>query len=285
MDARYEAKFEARKKAGHIVFLVVVTLLACLYIYPVFLMVDNSFKPFKEILTNVLGLPSKLEWANYTYVIEKMEYFRLFLNNVVITVIGIVGIVVFSSMAAYILDRRDTKVTKALHTFIITPMLIPFQTIMITLLKFMNIIHLNGSTWGLGIQYWGFGIPMATFIYFNFMKSIPTEIDESAMIDSASTFQTYLLIIFPLLKTVTATVVVLDVMWIWNDFLLPLLMVNSSPASKTLVLAAYNFVGSLNTKWHYALAAMVLAILPSVIVFVFLQRYIVDGVVAGAIKG
>ncbi|MBR0368489.1 MAG: carbohydrate ABC transporter permease [Clostridia bacterium] len=285
MDARYEAKYAAQKRAAHIAFLVVVILLAAVYIYPVFLMVDNSLKPFKEILTNVLALPSHPEWANYTYVIEKMEYFRLFLNNVVITVIGIAGIVAFSSMAAYILDRRQTPVTKALHTFIITPMLIPFQTIMITLLKFMNIIHLNGTTWGLGIQYWGFGIPMATFIYFNFMKSIPTEIDESAMIDSATTFQTYLLIIFPLLKTVTATVVVLDVMWIWNDFLLPLLMVNSSPASKTLVLAAYNFVGSLNTKWHYALAAMVLAILPSVIVFVFLQRYIVDGVVAGAIKG
>ncbi|MBR1559910.1 MAG: carbohydrate ABC transporter permease [Clostridia bacterium] len=276
---------EAQGRALHIVFLIVIVLLACLYIYPVFLMVDNSFKPFKEILTNVLALPSKLEWDNYGYVIEKMEYFRLFWNNVVITLIGIAGIVLFSSMAAYILDRRDTKVTKALHTFIITPMLIPFQTIMITLLKFMNIIHLNGTTWGLGIQYWGFGIPMATFIYFNFMKSVPSEIDESAMIDGASTLQTYGLIIFPLLKTVTATVVVLDVMWIWNDFLLPLLMVNSSPSSKTLVLAAYNFVGSLNTKWHYALAAMVLAILPSVIVFVFLQRYIVDGVVAGAIKG
>ena len=274
-----------RRIVTHTLFLVVIVLLACLYIYPVFLMVCNSLKPFKEILTNVLALPSHLEWANYSYVIEKMEYFRLFFNNVVITLLGILGIVAFSSMAAYILDRRQTRVTKGLHTFIITPMLIPFQTIMITLLKFMNIIHLNGTTWGLGIQYWGFGIPMATFIYFNFMKSIPSEIDESAMIDGATTFQTYVRIIFPLLKTVTATVVVLDVMWIWNDFLLPLLMVNSSPSSKTLVLAAYNFVGSLNTKWHYALAAMVLAILPSVIVFVFLQRYIVDGVVAGAIKG
>ena len=274
-----------RRIATHTLFLIVIVLLACLYIYPVFLMVCNSLKPFKEILTNVLALPSHLEWANYSYVIEKMEYFRLFFNNVAITLLGIVGIVAFSSMAAYILDRRATRVTKALHLFIITPMLIPFQTIMITLLKFMNIIHLNGTTWGLGIQYWGFGIPMATFIYFNFMKSIPTEIDESAMIDGATTFQTYGRIIFPLLKTVTATVVVLDVMWIWNDFLLPLLMVNSTPSSKTLVLAAYNFVGSLNTKWHYALAAMVLAVLPSVIVFVFLQRYIVDGVVAGAIKG
>ena len=179
-----------RRIVTHTLFLVVIVLLACLYIYPVFLMVCNSLKPFKEILTNVLALPSHLEWANYSYVIEKMEYFRLFFNNVAITLIGIAGIVLFSSMAAYILDRRQTRVTKALHTFIITPMLIPFQTIMITLMKFMNIIHLNGTTWGLGIQYWGFGIPMATFIYFNFMKSIPTEIDESAMIDGATTFQT-----------------------------------------------------------------------------------------------
>lgn len=274
-----------RKRVLHYIFIVLALLVACVYIYPVFLMVINSFKPFKEILTEVLALPSRLEWANYSYVIEQMEYFSLFKNNVIITVIGIAGIVVFSSMAAYVLSRRKTGLSKPIHTLIITPMLIPFQTIMITLLKFMNIIHLNGTTWGLGIQYWGFGIPMATFIYYNFMQSIPTEIDESAVIDGASTFQTYRMVIFPLLKTVTATVVVLDVMWIWNDFLLPLLMVNSSPGSKTLVLAAYNYVGALNTKWHYALAAMVLAVLPSVICFIFLQKYIVDGVVAGAIKG
>ena len=274
-----------RQKVLHYVFIILALIVAFIYIYPVFLMVINSFKPFKEILTEVLALPSRLEWANYTYVAEQMEYFALFKNNVIITVIGIAGIVVFSSMAAYVLSRRKTRVSKLIHTLIITPMLIPFQTIMITLLKFMNIIHLNGSTWGLGIQYWGFGIPMATFIYFNFMQSIPHEIDESAVIDGATTFQTYRMVIFPLLKTVTATVVVLDVMWIWNDFLLPLLMVNSSPSSKTLVLAAYNYVGALNTKWHYALAAMVLAVLPSVICFIFLQKYIVDGVVAGAIKG
>lgn len=260
-------------------------LVALLYIYPALLMLINSFKPFKEVLLNVLALPNHLAFENYTYVIDKMEYFRLFGNNVVITAIGIAGIVAFSSMAAYILDRRKTSMTKFLHTLIITPMLIPFQTIMITLLKAMNIIGLTGSTWGLGIQYWGFGVPMATFIYFNFMKTVPAEIDESATIDGATTFTTFRRIIFPLLKPVTATVIVLDVMWIWNDFLLPLLMVNGSPKTKTLVLAAYNFVGQLNTKWHYALAAMVLAILPSVLFFIFLQKYIVQGVVAGSIKG
>ena len=262
-----------------------ISLIALLYIYPVLLMVINSLKPFREVLSNVLALPQVLAPENYTYVIEKMSYFRLFANNLVITVVGIVGIVLFSATAAYILDRRKTRYTKFLYTVIITPMLIPFQTIMITLLKTMNVIGLSGSTWGLGIQYWGFGVPMAAFIYYNFMKTVPREIDESAVIDGASTLRTFRSIIFPLLKPVTATVIVLDVMWIWNDFLLPLLMVNGSPATRTLVLAAYNFVGQLNTKWHYALAAMVLALLPSVVFFILLQRYIVEGVVAGSIKG
>ncbi len=264
---------------------IMVILVAALYIYPVFLMFINSIKSFKEVVLDVIALPSRIAWENYVFVIQKMQYFRLFLNNVIITVIGILGIIAFSSIAAYIVDRKQTKMTRMIYVFIISPMLIPFQTFMITLLKVMNHVHLSGSTWGLGIIYWGFGVPMASFIFYNFMKTIPAEIDESAKMDGASLIRTFISIIFPLLKSVTITVVVLDVMWIWNDFLLPLLMVNRSPKTKTLVLTAYNFVGQYNTQWHYAMTAMVLAILPSVIIFIFLQKYIVEGVVAGAIKG
>ncbi len=265
--------------------IVCLTVVAAIYIYPVFLMFMNSFKTFGEIIGNVLALPQGLDFSNFTYVIDKIKYGKLFCNNVVITVIGLVGIIVFSSMAAYILERRRNRYTKFVHTLIITPMLIPFQAIMITLLKSMNVLHLSGSKIGLGIQYWGFGIPMATFIFFNFMSTIPKELDESAKIDGASTFRTFISVIFPLLKSVTITVIVLDVMWIWNDFLLPLLMVNSSNETKTLVLAAYTFVGQMNTKWNYALTAMSLAIIPSIIVFILLQKHIVEGVVAGAVKG
>lgn len=260
-------------------------LIALVYVYPIFLMCINAIKPFGEVVTDVISLPSKAEWGNFTYVMEKMQYGKLFLNTMEITVIGIFGIIVFSSLAAYILDRKHNKYTAIARTVITTPMLIPFQTIMISLLKVMTTIHFSGSKIGLGIQYWGFGIPMATFIFYNFMKTIPGEIDESAFIDGAGTFKTYGFVIFPLLKSVTATVIVIDVMWIWNDFLLPLLMVNGSNDTKTLVLSAYSFVGQFNTQWHYAMAAMVLAILPSVIIFVFLQKYIVEGVVAGAVKG
>ena len=285
MNRRKRAEQTTKRSAGLIILEVILILCAAVYIYPVFLMFTNSFKSFKEVLVNVVALPTHLEFANYTHVIEKINYGRLFFNNVVITFTGILGIVCFSSLAAYILARRNTRFTRAAYMFCIIPMLVPFQTIMITLVKVMKTLHLSGSLLGLGIQYWGFGIPMAVFIYMGFIKTIPRAIDESATIDGASAFSTYVRIIFPLLKPVTATVMVLDVMWIWNDFLLPMLMVNSSPKTKTLTLAAYTFVGQYNTQWQYAMTAMVLALLPSILFFIFMQKHIIKGVVAGAVKG
>lgn len=285
MNRRKRVEQTPKRSAGLIILEVILILCAAVYIYPVFLMFTNSFKSFKEVLVNVVALPTHLEFANYTHVIEKINYGRLFFNNVVITFTGILGIVFFSSLAAYILARRNTRFTRAAYMFCIIPMLVPFQTIMITLVKVMKTLHLSGSLLGLGIQYWGFGIPMAVFIYMGFIKTIPRAIDESATIDGASAFSTYVRIIFPLLKPVTATVMILDVMWIWNDFLLPMLMVNSSPKTKTLTLAAYTFVGQYNTQWQYAMTAMVLALLPSILFFIFMQKHIIKGVVAGAVKG
>lgn len=274
-----------KKKIGVKILEVILILCAIVYIYPVILMFANSFKSYREVLTNVLAFPSYLEFANYTHVIEKINYPRLFYNNVVITAIGIVGIVFLASLSAYILARRATRYTKFVYMFCIIPMLVPFQTIMITLVKVMKTVHLSDSLVGLGLQYWGFGLPMAIFIYMGYIKTIPRAIDESATIDGATTFGIYRSIIFPLLKPMTATVMVLDVMWIWNDFLLPMLMVNSSPDTKTLTLAAYTFVGQYNTQWQYAMTAMVLALLPSILFFIFMQKHIIKGVVAGAVKG
>ncbi len=276
---------QKKKRIGKVLWYVILTIMALVYIYPVYVMFLNSFKPFGEVVANPVALPKEFTFQNYKDVIDKIHYSRLFLNNVMITVIGICGIVAFASITAYMMDRRRTRYTKLVYTLTILPMLVPFQTIMIPLLKTMTVLHLSKSRVGLGIQYWGLGIPMAAFIYYNFMHSIPKELDESAQIDGASTFRTFRSVIFPLLKPVTTTVIVLDVMWIWNDFLEPLLMVNSSDKTKTLVLAAYTFVGQMNTKWHYAMTAMVLTVLPSIIVFVLLQRNIIDGVVAGAVKG
>jgi raffinose/stachyose/melibiose transport system permease protein len=263
----------------------IVVVVSLLYIYPVFLMIINSFKPFGEVVSSAIAMPKVWAPENYGFVITKMAYAKLFFNTLLVTVVSIAGIVFFASSAAYILHRRKNRWTAFARLFIIIPMLIPFQTIMITLLKTMNVLGLAGNRAGLGIQYWGFGVPMAAFIYYNFMSTIPRELDESSYMDGAGTFRTYLRIIFPLLKSVTATVIVLDVMWIWNDFLLPLLMVNRSNETKTLVLAAYTFVGQFNTEWHYAMTAMVLTVLPSVIFFIIFQKNIIASVVAGAVKG
>ncbi|GJM83301.1 carbohydrate ABC transporter permease [Paenibacillus timonensis] len=274
-----------KNTAGRIVLEIVMVLLSILFLYPLFLTIINSLKSFSEVMTDVIALPKKLAFENYSYVWEFINYPRLFLNNAVITILGLAGIVLISSIAAYKLARTKSKASSIIYFICIMPMLIPFQSIMLTVLQMAKNFHLSDSTWGLGILYWGFGAPLALFIYHGFVKGIPKEIDESATIDGASGFRLFFSVIFPLLKSVTTTIIIIDVMWIWNDFLLPLLMVNGSPATKTLTLAAYTFVGQYTSDWQYAMTAMVMAVLPSIIVFIFLQKYIVKGVVAGAVKG
>lgn len=272
-------------KAGRIILEVVLVLLSLVFLYPLFLTIINSLKSFSEVMTDVIALPKHLTFSNYSYVWKFINYPRLFLNNFVITGLGLLGIVFISSIAAYKLARTKTKLSGIIYFLCIMPMLIPFQSIMLTVLQTAKNLNLSESTWGLGLLYWGFGAPLAVFIYHGFVKGIPAEIDESATIDGASSFRLFFSVIFPLLKSVTTTIVIIDVMWIWNDFLLPLLMVNGSPDTKTLTLAAYTFVGQYTSDWQYAMTAMVMAVLPSIIVFIFLQKYIVKGVVAGAVKG
>lgn len=272
-------------KAGKIILEVVLVILSLLFLYPLFLTIINSLKSFSEVMTDVIALPKHLTFSNYSYVWKFINYPRLFLNNFVITGVGLLGIVFISSIAAYKLARTKSRWSGVIYFLCIMPMLIPFQSIMLTVLQTAKNLHLSESTWGLGLLYWGFGAPLAVFIYHGFVKGIPTEIDESATIDGASGFRLFFSVIFPLLKSVTTTIVIIDVMWIWNDFLLPLLMVNGSPDTKTLTLAAYTFVGQYTSDWQYAMTAMVMAVLPSIVVFIFLQKYIVKGVVAGAVKG
>lgn len=272
-------------KTGRLILEIVMIILSLLFLYPLILAIINSFKSFSEVMSDVIAMPQQFNFDNYAYVWKYINYPRLFINNTIITLIGLIGIISFSSVAAYKLSRTQSKWSNIIYLLCIIPMLIPFQSIMLTVLQLAKNLHLSDSTWGLGILYWGFGAPLAVFIYHGFVKGIPREIDESATIDGASGFKLFFLVIFPLLQSVTTTIIIIDVMWIWNDFLLPLLMVNGSPATKTLTLAAYTFVGQYTSDWQYAMTAMVMAVMPSIIVFVLLQKYIVRGVVAGAVKG
>ncbi|MBW5449423.1 ABC transporter permease subunit [Cohnella sp. CFH 77786] len=272
-------------KTGLIALELVMIAAALLFLFPIILVFYNSLKSFGEVMRDVMALPHKLTFENYAYVWKYIDYPKLFLNNVIVTAVGLVGIILISSIAAYKLARTKTKLSGLIYFLIIIPMLIPFQSIMVTVLKLARDLHLANSVWGLGIQYWGLGAPMAVFIYHGFVKGVPKELDESATIDGASGFSLFFRIIFPLLKPVTATIAVIDIMWIWNDFLLPLLMVNGSADTKTLTLAAYTFVGQYNTDWQYTMTAVVMAVLPSILVFILLQKHIVKGVTAGAVKG
>ena len=274
-----------KSKALHGVIQLFLILFLLLYLSPLFLVGINAFKSYQEIMTDVMSLPSAFTLDNIKNVFHDMKYPATFLNTLIATVIGTLGIIVIASMGGYKMARVKTRYSRFCFLFCIAPMMIPFQSFMLTLVNVATTLHINGKIWGLAIIYWGLGAPMSIFLYQGFAKGIPLELEESALIDGCNQFQLFTRIIFLMLKSCTATVTIINVMWIWNDFLLPLLMVNSSNETKTLVLSAYTFVGQFNTQWHYAMAAMVLAVLPSIIIFIFLQKYIVEGVVAGAVKG
>jgi raffinose/stachyose/melibiose transport system permease protein len=167
----------------------------------------------------------------------------------------------------------------------VAPMMIPFHSFMIALVKVAKTLHLTKSIWGLAVIYWGLGIPLSLFMYHGFVKTVPRDLDESAAIDGAKPLRAFFQVIFPLLKPVTVSVIVLNVMWMWNDFLLPLLVLSGEKKAMTLQLAAYNFFGQYKIEWHYAMAGVLLTITPAVILYLLLQKQIIKGMVAGAVKG
>lgn len=273
-----------KKRGPNIGASIVLGIFALLYLYPLFLIVINSVKSFQDIMANVVALPTSLHFENFANAFTLMEYPHLFVNTLVATVIGTGGVVLLSSMAGYKLSRTKSRASWLLFLVCIAPMMIPFHSFMISLVKIARNLHLTNSTYGLGVIYWGLGVPLALFMYHGFVKTVPKELDEVALIDGCQPFAIFFRIIFPLLKPVTVTVVVLNVMWMWNDFLLPLLVLSGAKKSMTLQLAAYNFFGQYKIEWHYAMAGVLLTITPAVIFFLIAQKNIIKGMVAGAVK-
>jgi raffinose/stachyose/melibiose transport system permease protein len=259
-------------------------LAAVVYLYPLVLVAINSMKTFGEIMRNVVALPKAPTLANFANAFRLMEYPRLFLNTLLATTIGTSGVVILSSLAGYKLSRTKTRYSWFLFILCVAPMMIPFQSFMIALVKVARTAHLTNSVPGLGVIYWGLGVPLSLFMYHGFAKTVPKELDESAMIDGCPPFRAFFAVIFPLLKPVTVSVVVLNAMWMWNDFLLPLLVLSGAKNSQTLQLAAYNFFGQYTIQWQYAMAGVLLTITPAVIFYLVLQKYIIKGMVAGAVK-
>ncbi|GAA3401932.1 carbohydrate ABC transporter permease [Paenibacillus hodogayensis] len=259
-------------------------LLGLLFLAPFYFVIVNSVKSFGDLLVNSANLPKSLHFENYSRVWEITQFPKVFANSLMITIASNVGLVVISAMAAYRMVRVPNRLNKLLLLGFVSAMVIPFQSVMIPLVRVADTLHLMDSIPGLVICYFGFGVSLNLFLYHGFVKSIPQEIEESAVVDGCSPFGVFWRIVFPLLKPMTVTVVLLNSLWIWNDFLLPLLIL-ASPDLRTIPLATYSFFGQYTKQWDLALAGLVLSVTPIVLFFLAMQRHIIEGITAGSVKG
>jgi len=272
-----------KKRINNSLRLLVISIVFILYISPLLLVLLNSFKTTKEFLLSPLSLPDKLNFQNYIEAFSKMNFISGFTNTIIITVLSTLFIVLFSSMTAYILVRRSWRFNRYMFFIMVGSMLIPFQAIMIPLLRIFGSIGMMNSRWALIYMYIGFGASLAVFIYHGFIKSIPLELEEAAMIDGATRTQVFFHIIFPLLKPTTITIAVLDILWIWNDFLLPNLVLLRQ-SQMTLPLSTYRFYLTYTVDYGLLMAGLVMTVAPLILMYLFLQRYIIKGIIQGSIK-
>ncbi|MDR4945531.1 carbohydrate ABC transporter permease [Neobacillus cucumis] len=258
-------------------------LLGLVFLVPFYYLLSNSLKPFAEILSNTSALPKVFMLDNYINAFEKLDYLKVFSNSLIITVLSNIVLIVFCSMAAYMLVRTKKRISNVIFMIFVAAMIIPFQSIMIPLIKTAGNFGLLNSIWGLVIMYLGFGSGMTIFLYHGFIKGIPVELEEAAIIDGCSRFGVFWRIVFPLLKPITVTIVILNSLWIWNDYLLPSLVLQN-PEYRTIPLATFFFFGQYTKQWDLALAALVLGIIPLLIFFFSMQRHIIKGITSGSIK-
>lgn len=269
-------------KSSNIANGIVGVILGLLFLSPFYVILINSFKTKKELFEDTLSFPKVWSFANYKEAFKQLDFFRALGNSLFITVTSIIVIIVFSSMAAWMLERTKTKTSTFIFYLFVSSMLVPFQSVMLPLVRLMGKLRLLNMG-GIIFMYLGFGAAMSIFLYHGFVKGIPKELDEAAMIDGCTKFQTFWHIIFPLLKPITITVSILNTVWIWNDFLLPSLVINK-PSTQTIPLKTFFFFGQYTKQWHLALAGLVLTIIPVIIFYFSAQKHIIKSIAAGSIK-
>lgn len=271
------------KKTNKILLGIVGIFAGLLFLSPFYLVIINSFKTQKGFLINVMGLPGKyFTLNNYPEAFRKLDFIRSATNSLMITITTVILLIVLTSMAAWMLVRTKTKISMFIFLMFSASILVPFQAVMLPLIKLMGYFNMLNPI-GLIIAYIGFYTPMSVMLYHGFVKSIPVEIEEAATIDGCSKFGTFWRIVFPLLKPITVTVTVLNAMGIWNDFLLPQLVINK-PQWQTIPLKMFYFFGQFSKRWDLALAGLIIAMLPIVIFYLCMQKHIIKGVMQGAIK-
>ena len=263
------------------------SILSVLWLFPIFVVLINSFKKKTYISRMPFSIPTDKAFVglqNYENGIKKIGFFQAFGCSLWITVASVAVIILFTSMCAWYITRVKNKATSSLYYLCVFSMIVPFQMVMFTLSKLADMMHM-GNPFGIVIVYLGFGAGLAVFMFCGFVKSIPIEIEEAAMIDGCNPLEIFFQVVLPVLKPTCISVAILQTMWIWNDYLLPYLVLDITKY-KTIPIAIQYLKGGYGAIDMGAMMGMlVLAIIPIVIFYMFCQRYIIEGVVAGAVKG
>ena len=277
-----------KKNIWDILSIAMLVILFIVFIIPIFFVVLNSFKGRLYISDNPFAIPTGemyAGFANFIEGIQKTDFFRAFGCSLFITVLSVFVIVLFTAMTAWYLVRVKTKYTSLLYFAFVFSMIVPFQMIMFTMSKIADMLALNNPL-GMVVLYLGFGAGLSVFMLCGFIKAIPLEVEEASMIDGCTPLKTFFRIVFPMLKPTAITVAILNAMWIWNDYLLPNLVIGVSTNYKTIPVAVQYLMGSYGAKDYGSLMALlVLAIIPIIVFYFSCQKHIIQGVVAGAVKG
>ncbi|MNJ47508.1 L-arabinose transport system permease protein AraQ [compost metagenome] len=243
----------------------------------------NSFKTTQQFVENPLSLPKSLTFKNYVSAYHNMDFLNSFLNTMIITVFAVLIILFFSAMTGYLFVRFKWKLNSIIFFAMLASLALPFQVIMIPLVMLYGNMDLLDTKKTLLFMYLGFGVPFGVFTFHGFIKGVPFELEESAFIEGSSRLRTFFQIVLPLLKPVFVTLMVLDVLWIWNDYLLPSLVL-LSPSQKTLPLSTYNFFSSYAVDFAPLMAGLIMTIIPVLVLYLFLQKHIIKGITEGALK-
>ncbi|QGQ94519.1 carbohydrate ABC transporter permease [Paenibacillus psychroresistens] len=263
---------------------IILSIWTLIVVIPLIILVSVSVKSPQDLLYTTLGFPKDFMWDNFAEAWKTASLGMAFGNSILITGLSILGVVLASSFAAYPLARVKSKFISTLFLYFIAGIMVPFQLSMIPLYKLLKFLHLINTHQGVILIFIAMSIPFSIFLYTGFLKGIPKELEESALIDGCGPFRTFAVIIFPLIKPVTASVIITNSLSIWNDFLVPLLFLQEK-TSRTIPMAIFTFTGQYNSSWNMIFSAILLGTLPLIITFLLLQKHFIKGLVGGAVKG
>jgi raffinose/stachyose/melibiose transport system permease protein len=284
MDATLNVRSKQRADMLSLLLVVVSVLLGFLFFYPVVFSIASAFKTNGEILRNPLGLPSKLRMDNFIYLWNKTSIPQAAINSAFLTVTSVVCMILVIPMSCYAIDRRKGRMSNFLYRMFISGMMIPFQVYMIPLFRQMRHLGLFGTLYGPIFVYVSGACAFGTLLYCGFMKTVPHELEESAFLDGCNSFTTFWKIIFPQLKPCTASMIILQGVGIWNDFLMPL-MVLPANRPKTINVEIYAFIGEFQVRWDILFTGTFISMVPVLVIFALLQKQFVSGIMTGAVKG